>query len=475
MSEDDLTIRESDYKSQTSTVLMIDISHSMILYGEDRITPAKKVAMALSELITTKYPKDTLDIVVFGNDAWPVEIKDLPYLEVGPYHTNTVAGLEMALDILRRRKNPNKQIFMITDGKPTCLKVGKRYYKNSFGLDRKITTRCLNLAAQCKKLKIPITTFMIATDPYLQRFVQEFTETNNGKAFFASLDRLGAFIFRDFESGKKKNSVLNNRNKQLEDNMNITKIKTLGELKKSGYKKKSIKDEIRDNLIDRLQNNQDTFKRGIIGYEETVVPDVEKALLSRHNILFLGLRGQAKTRMARQMTELLNEYIPIVAGSEINDDPLQPVSRYAKEVIKEKGDDTPIEWLHRSQRYGEKLATPDVSVADLIGDLDPIKAANLKLSFGDEMVIHYGIIPRSNRCIFVINEIPDLQARIQVALFNILEEGDVQIRGFKLRMPLDILFVFTANPEDYTNRGSIVTPLKDRIQSQILTHYPKNA
>lgn len=204
MQEDDLQIRETDFKAQTSTVLMIDISHSMILYGEDRITPAKKVAMALSELITTKYPKDTLDIVVFGNDAWPVEIKDLPYLQVGPYHTNTVAGLELAMDILRRRKNPNKQIFMITDGKPTCLKIGRRYYKNSFGLDRKVTSRCLNLAAQCKKLKIPITTFMIATDPYLQRFVQEFTETNNGKAYFASLDRLGAFIFRDFESGKRK-------------------------------------------------------------------------------------------------------------------------------------------------------------------------------------------------------------------------------------------------------------------------------
>lgn len=204
LQEDDLSIRETDFKAQTSTVLMIDISHSMILYGEDRITPAKKVAMALSELITTKYPKDTLDIVVFGNDAWPVEIKDLPYLQVGPYHTNTVAGLELAMDILRRRKNPNKQIFMITDGKPTCLKQGRRYYKNSFGLDRKITSRCLNLAAQCKKIKIPITTFMIATDPYLQRFVQEFTETNNGKAFFAALDRLGAFIFRDFESGKRK-------------------------------------------------------------------------------------------------------------------------------------------------------------------------------------------------------------------------------------------------------------------------------
>jgi uncharacterized protein with von Willebrand factor type A (vWA) domain len=204
MQEDDLQIRETDFKTQTSTVLMIDISHSMILYGEDRITPAKKVAMALSELITTRYPKDTLDIVVFGNDAWTVEIKDLPYLQVGPYHTNTVAGLELAMEILRKRKNPNKQIFMITDGKPTCLKVGKRYYKNSFGIDRKIFTRCLNLAAQCKKLKIPITTFMIATDPYLQRFVTEFTETNNGKAFFASLDKLGAFIFRDFESGKRK-------------------------------------------------------------------------------------------------------------------------------------------------------------------------------------------------------------------------------------------------------------------------------
>ncbi|HRI21296.1 MAG TPA: VWA domain-containing protein [Panacibacter sp.] len=204
MQEDDLQIRETDFKAQTSTVLMIDISHSMILYGEDRITPAKKVAMALSELITTKYPKDTLDIVVFGNDAWTVEIKDLPYLQVGPYHTNTVAGLELAMDILRKRKNANKQIFMITDGKPTCLKIGGRYYKNSFGLDRKVTNRCLNLAAQCKKLKIPVTTFMIASDPYLQRFVTEFTETNNGKAYFASLDKLGAFIFKDFESGKRK-------------------------------------------------------------------------------------------------------------------------------------------------------------------------------------------------------------------------------------------------------------------------------
>src|SRR5574339_193748 len=204
MQEDDLSIRETDFKAQTSTVLMIDISHSMILYGEDRITPAKKVAIALSELITTKYPKDTLDIVVFGNDAWPVEIKDLPYLEVCPYHTNTVAGLELSMDILRRRKNPNKQVFMITDGKPTCIKQGKRYYKNAFGLDRKILNKTLNLAWQLKKIKIPVTTFMIATDPYLKQFVREFTQTNQGKAFFASLDRLGAFIFKDFESGKRK-------------------------------------------------------------------------------------------------------------------------------------------------------------------------------------------------------------------------------------------------------------------------------
>lgn len=252
----------------------------------------------------------------------------------------------------------------------------------------------------------------------------------------------------------------------------MIKIKTLGELKKNSYQSKSIKEEVRQNLITKLQQKENVF-HGILGYEDSVIPDVERALLSRHNILFLGLRGQAKTRMARLMTELLDEYIPVVAGSEVNDDPFNPISHYAKEKIATEGDATAIEWVHQSQRYGEKLATPDVSVADLIGDIDPIKAANLKLSFADERVIHYGIIPRSNRCIFVINEIPDLQARIQVSLFNILEEGDVQIRGFKLRLPLDILFVFTANPEDYTNRGSIVTPLKDRIESQILTHYPK--
>ncbi|MBV8252264.1 MAG: sigma 54-interacting transcriptional regulator [Chitinophaga sp.] len=252
-----------------------------------------------------------------------------------------------------------------------------------------------------------------------------------------------------------------------------TNIKTLGELKKSGYQPKSVKEEIRQNLITRLKQKEATFP-GIIGYEDTVIPDTERALLSRHNILFLGLRGQAKTRMARQMVDLLDEYIPVIEGSEVNDDPFMPLSRYARDLIAEKGDKTPISWLHRSQRYGEKLATPDVSVADLIGDIDPIKAANLKLSFADERVIHFGIIPRSNRGIFVINELPDLQARIQVSLFNILQEGDIQIRGFKIRMPLDILFIFTANPEDYTNRGSIVTPLKDRIESQIITHYPKN-
>ena len=223
-------------------------------------------------------------------------------------------------------------------------------------------------------------------------------------------------------------------------------INTLGQLKKSGYQSKSVKEEIRANLVKSIQQKEQVFT-GIIGYEDTVIPDTERAILSRHNILFLGLRGQAKTRMARQMVDLLDEYIPIIAGSEINDDPLKPLSKFARDLIAEHGDETPIRWIHKSERYGEKLATPDVSVADLIGDIDPIKAANLKLSFSDEEVIHYGIIPRSNRGIFVINELPDLQARIQVALFNILQEGDIQIRGFKLRMPLDILFVFTANPD----------------------------
>ncbi len=204
LTQEDLQVQEKEQKSQTSTVLMIDISHSMILYGEDRITPAKKVAMALAELIKTKYPKDTLDIIVFGNDAWPVAIKDLPYLQVGPYHTNTYAGLELAMDLLRRRKATNKQIFMITDGKPTCLKEGNQYYKNSFGLDRKVVNKTLNMAAQCRRLKIPITTFMIAKDPYLQQFVREFTKTNNGKAFYSSLNGLGEYVFEDFVKNRKK-------------------------------------------------------------------------------------------------------------------------------------------------------------------------------------------------------------------------------------------------------------------------------
>jgi magnesium chelatase subunit I len=253
----------------------------------------------------------------------------------------------------------------------------------------------------------------------------------------------------------------------------INTIKTLGELKKSGYASRSIKDELRANLIAKIKADEVSFT-DVHGFENTVIPELERAILSRHNINLLGLRGQAKTRLARKMTGLLDEYIPFVSGSEINDDPFHAISRFAQELIKEKGDDTPISWLHRDERFFEKLATPDVTVADLIGDIDPIKAANLKLSYADDRVIHFGMIPRANRCIFVINELPDLQARIQVALFNILQEGDIQIRGFKVRLPLDMQFVFTANPEDYTNRGSIVTPLKDRIGSQILTHYPEN-
>jgi magnesium chelatase subunit I len=250
-------------------------------------------------------------------------------------------------------------------------------------------------------------------------------------------------------------------------------IKTLEQLKRSGYAPKTIKNELRDNLIKQLEKGEPVFK-GIWGYEETVIPDLERAILAEHDINLLGLRGQAKTRLARLMVNLLDEYIPVIEGSELNDDPFNPLSRFGRDIIEEKGDATPIAWIHREERYTEKLATPDVSIADLIGDVDPIKAATLKLPYSDERVIHFGLIPRSNRSIFVINELPDLQARIQVALFNILQEGDIQIRGFKLRLPLDIQFVFTANPEDYTNRGSIVTPLKDRIDSQIITHYPKS-
>ena len=254
---------------------------------------------------------------------------------------------------------------------------------------------------------------------------------------------------------------------------NIKNIKTVSDLKKSGYKSKNIRQELRDNLVIKIQAGEKIFE-GIFGFDDTVLPDVERALLSGHNILLLGLRGQAKTKIARLLVQLLDEYIPVVKGSELNDDPLNPISKFSADMLLEMGDDTPIEWMHRSERYVEKLATPDVSVADLIGDVDPIKAATLKLPYSDERVIHYGLVPRAHRSIFVINELPDLQARIQVSLFNILQEGDIQIRGFKIRLPLDIQFVFTANPEDYTNRGSIITPLKDRIESQILTHYPKN-
>src|SRR6201996_1085215 len=253
----------------------------------------------------------------------------------------------------------------------------------------------------------------------------------------------------------------------------ITDIKTLGQLKKSDYRSRSVKDELRQNLILQLQKREGGFE-GIVGFEDTVIPDLQTAILSRHNILLLGLRGQAKTRIARLMLNLLDEYVPYIEGSELYDDPLNPISWFGHNEVATKGDDTPIAWLHRSERYTEKLATPDVTVADLIGDVDPIKAATLKLTYSDERVLHFGLIPRAHRGIFVINELPDLQARIQVSLFNILQEKDIQIRGFKLRLPLDIQFVFTANPEDYTNRGSIVTPLKDRIESQILTHYPRS-
>jgi magnesium chelatase subunit I len=248
---------------------------------------------------------------------------------------------------------------------------------------------------------------------------------------------------------------------------------TFEELKDSGYKNITINEEIQTNLIARIKAKQPVFE-GLWGYEDTVVPQLKKAIIAGHHINLLGLRGQAKTKIARSMVDLLDEYMPIVKGSEINDSPFQPISRYARDLIAEYGDKTPISWVHRSNRFFEKLATPDVNVSDLIGDIDPIKAATLKLPYSDERVLHYGMIPRANRSIFVLNELPDLQARIQVSLFNILEEGDIQIRGFQLRMPLDIQFVFTANPEDYTNRGSIVTPLKDRIGSQIFTHYPKS-
>jgi len=254
--------------------------------------------------------------------------------------------------------------------------------------------------------------------------------------------------------------------------MNFKEIKTFGELKISGYKSLSIKDEIRKNLIEKISKKEPMFE-GIVGYDKTVIPSIVNSLLAKHDIILLGLRGQAKTKIARMLPLLLDEFIPVVRGSEINDNPFHPVSKFAVDAINEKGDETEIEWISRDQRYSEKLATPDVNIADLIGDIDPIKAANQKLNYSHEGAIHFGIIPRTNRGVFVINELPDLQPRIQVGLLNIMQEKDIQIRGFNIRIPLDILMVFTANPEDYTNRGNIITPLKDRIDSQIITHYPK--
>jgi magnesium chelatase subunit I len=254
---------------------------------------------------------------------------------------------------------------------------------------------------------------------------------------------------------------------------NVNLAKTLGELKSSGYKVLAVKDEIRKNLVEKLKNKEEVFP-GIVGYEKTVIPQVVNAILARHDIIFLGLRGQGKTKMARMLVDLLDEYTPIIRGSEINDNPFMPISKYAVDMVNENGDNTEIEWIGRDRRFGEKLATPDVTIADLIGDIDPIKAATQRLHYSHEGAIHFGIVPRTNRGIFAINELPDLQPRIQVGLLNIMQERDIQIRGFNIRFPLDVFIVYTANPEDYTNRGNIITPLKDRIDSQILTHYPKS-
>ncbi|HEV7239398.1 MAG TPA: AAA family ATPase [Thermoanaerobaculia bacterium] len=252
----------------------------------------------------------------------------------------------------------------------------------------------------------------------------------------------------------------------------MTQIHTLGELRASGYRVRSVKDEMRANLLAKIARGEQTFP-GIHGYERTVVPAIHNAILSRHDIILLGLRGQAKTRLLRSLTSLLDERIPVVDGCEINDSPYDPTCKRCRRLAAEQGDDLHIAWMTRDERYREKLATPDVTVADLVGDIDPIKAANQRLTYADEEVIHYGIIPRTNRGIFAINELPDLAPRIQVALLNILEERDLQIRGFPVRIPMDVVLVFSANPEDYTSRGNIITPLKDRIDSQILTHYPQ--
>ncbi len=252
-----------------------------------------------------------------------------------------------------------------------------------------------------------------------------------------------------------------------------TRIKNLRELKSAGWESRPVKEELRENLIRKIRLREPLFP-GIYGYDSTVVPQLRHAILARHDILLLGLRGQAKTRLLRSLVNFLDEYMPIIEGSELNDDPYNPLSPYGRQLLAEKGDDTPIAWVHRSARYVEKLATPDTTVADLIGDIDPIKAATRKLDLSSEHVIHYGLIPRSNRGLFAINELPDLQPRIQVALLNIMQERDIQIRGFNLRFPLDVALVFSANPEDYTNRGNIITPLKDRIDAQIITHYPKD-
>jgi magnesium chelatase subunit I len=250
-------------------------------------------------------------------------------------------------------------------------------------------------------------------------------------------------------------------------------IRTLGQLRESGHDLRSVKDELRANLIEKLRTGEDVFD-GIIGYDRSVIPQIQNAILARHDIILLGLRGQAKSRILRRLPLLLDEYVPIVEGSELNDNPFAPISKFARDLVGEHGDETPVAWIHRSERYAEKLATPDTTIADLIGDIDPIKAAHRRLTYADEEVIHFGIIPRTNRGIFAINELPDLQPRIQVGLLNIMEEQDIQIRGFNIRFPLDVLMVFSANPEDYTNRGNIITPLKDRIDSQIHTHYPRS-